>query len=78
MAYTKRNRLMRIVDVQELYRKHSKNFDGESDATWIYENVIFPKYRISRSLFYEFLKTPAAKLLKEMDEPNKKQLALFD
>lgn len=77
MAYTKRNRLLRIVDVQAIYRQHSKNFDGEADDTWIHNNLIFPKYRISRSSFYEYLKTPAAKMLKEMDGTKKEQLSLF-
>lgn len=77
MSYNRRNILLRIIDVQAIYKSHSKNFDGGCTDKYIYEQIIFPNYKISRSCFYDYLKTPAARELKDLEEKNKKQLSLF-
>lgn len=77
MSYNRRNILTRIVDIQAIYKKHSKNFDGGCTDKHIYEKIIFPVYRISRSRFYEYLRTPAARDLAEMELEAKKQLSIF-
>ncbi len=75
MAYNRRNFLLRVIDIQEIYKKHSKNNEGGYSDKYIYETMIYPVYKISRATFYDYLKIYAAKQLKEMDE--KKQLTLF-
>jgi len=77
MSYNRRNILLRIIDIQNIYKKHAKNFDGGCTDKHIYEKIIFPVYRISRSTFYEYLKTPAAKELKELEAECRQQLQLF-
>jgi len=77
MSYNRRNLLLRIIDVQTIYKKHSKNFDGGCTDKYIYEQIIEPHYHISRATFYEYLKTFAEKQLKELDERRKSQLSLF-
>lgn len=77
MSYNSRNRLQRIVDIQATYKKHSKNFDGGCTDKYIYEDIIYPIYRISRSTFYDYLNTPAARELKNLEKAGKKQLTIF-
>lgn len=77
MSYNRRNILLRIIDIQNIYKKHSKNFDGGCTDKYIYEEIIFPNYRISRSRFYDFLRTPAQRELNDLDEKSKKQYSLF-
>lgn len=77
MSYNRRNILLKIIDIQNIYKKHSKNNDGGCTDKHIYEKIIFPIYRISRSRFYDYLGTFAAKELKELEEAQKKQLELF-
>lgn len=78
MAYNKRNRLQRIIDIQQIHREHSKDYDGEATDTWIWRELIFPQYRISKRTFDEYLVTPAQRLLKELEMADKKQLSLFE
>lgn len=77
MSYNRRNLLKRIIDIQNIYKKHSKNFDGGCTDKHIFEKIIKPVYHISRSAFYEYLKTPAAKELKDLDEAQKTQLTIL-
>lgn len=66
MAYNSINRLRKIVDIQNIYKKHSKNHFGSSTDTWIFENLISPVYHISRATFYNYLSEPASRMLNEM------------
>lgn len=77
MSYNKKNWYRRARDIQAIYKKHSKNFEGGSTNEWIFENLIEPNYRICRSMFYEYLRAPAAAKLKEYEEQEKKQMTLF-
>lgn len=65
MAYTKMNVLKKIVDIQNLTLEYKKK--GVTQK-WLYENVVYPTYRISRTTFYVYLNTPAKMLLKKMEE----------
>lgn len=78
MSYNRKNILLRIIDIQSIYKKHSKNFDGGCTDKHIYEKIIFPVYRISRSRFYEYLRTPAARDLAELENQSKQQLQIFN
>lgn len=60
--YYNRNRLERIRDIQNLYLQHAER--GATNR-WIYQHVIYPRYRISRATFYNYLAINAKKKLKE-------------
>lgn len=77
MAYTRQNLLQRMIDIQELYKQHSQRHRGSSTDKWIYENLVFPTYRISRATFYDYLATNAKKELNDLLDAKKKQLTLF-
>lgn len=68
MAYTKINVLKKIVDIQNLTLEYKKK--GVTQK-WLYENIIYPTYRISRTTFYTYLSTPAKMLLKKLEEEKK-------
>jgi|BioPla2DNA2_1021312.scaffolds.fasta_scaffold28431_5 hypothetical protein len=64
MGYNDRNRLQRIVDIQNitiLYKNKGENQE------WIYNNIIEPTYRISRGTYYRYLSTPAKLALSKKD-----------
>jgi len=65
MGYNKKNLLIKIIDVQNLYIKHANR--GVT-TKWIFDTIIYPKFRISRATFYNYLATNAKKELKDLDE----------
>lgn len=78
MAYSKKNRLLRIIDIQKLYKKHSKYHNGGCTDRYIYRELVFPVYRISERTFYEYLAEPGPKKqLAEIEETDKMQPKLF-
>lgn len=80
MAYNRRNKLQRIIDIQNIYKENSKNWEdgpGFMSDRHIFDTLIFPKYKISKACFYEYLRTPAEKQLKELDAKRKQQPTLF-
>jgi len=76
MAYTRRNKLLQMRKVIEIYKEHKK--DGVS-TEHVYREHIFPIYPMSRTTLYNYLSTPVEKLLKEEDAKKraKDQLLLF-
>lgn len=79
MAYDRKNRLQRMIDIQEITLEHtSKGITQE----WVYKNVIKPQYRISRRTYFEYLAVNAKKELKDLEqgrngEDDKRQLKIF-
>lgn len=65
MAYNRKNKLQLIVDIQNVTLDHTKR--GVTQQ-WVYENHIYPKYRISRTTFYAYLATTAKRDLKKMED----------
>lgn len=65
MAYTRINRLKRINDIQKITRSY---LDQGVSLRFIYNNYIYPAYRISLATFYNYLSTPAARELKKIDK----------
>jgi len=63
MSYNKRNLLLKIIDVQTIVLEHQRKGITQK---WIYENVIYPKYLISRHTFYNWLGTNAKKEIKNV------------
>jgi hypothetical protein len=48
-----------------------------STQEWVYQQLIYPKYRISRAAFYHYLSTNAKNILKKIKEIEKQQTKLF-
>lgn len=65
MSYSRKNHLQKVLRVQEIYLKYSRQ--GCTNE-YIYDELIAPYFFISRSTFYEYLSTPAAKELKQLAE----------
>ena len=78
MAYNRKNILLRMIDIQEIYIANSKNHRGGCTDKHIYENLVAPRYRISRKTFYDYLATNAKKELTALLAEQQKQLTLFD
>ena len=74
MAYNRRNILKRIIDIQTVTLEHTNR--GVTQE-WVYNNIVFPNYRISRSCYYAYLGTNAKAELKRLDDASQKQMSLF-
>lgn len=65
MAYRKRNKLLMMQKVIEIYKREKK--PGISTA-WVYRTHIYPVYPISISTLYNYLATPVSRELKELEQ----------
>lgn len=63
MPYKKRNQLEKILEIQRITLKYTQQ--GITQR-YIYENYIYPTFRISRSTFYSYLSVPASRELKRL------------
>lgn len=68
MAFSRKNMLLRVKEVNELYVEKSKI--GLS-TEFIYRTFIEPRFHISRSTLYEYLAIPYERQLKEIFEREK-------
>ncbi len=68
MAFSRKNMLLRVKEVNELYVEKSKI--GLS-TEFIYRTFIAPRFHISRSTLYEYLAIPYERQLKEIFEREK-------
>ena len=68
MTYSTKNLLKRIVDIQNITLEHQKH---GATQKWIYENMIEPKYHISRTTYYNYLASDAKKRLRELEKEKK-------
>ena len=68
MAFSRKNMLLRVKEVNELYIEKSKI--GLS-TEFIYRTFIAPRFHISRSTLYEYLAIPYERQLKEIFEREK-------
>lgn len=64
MAYNKKNRLKKIIAIQETTLQQKQRGITQK---WIFENIIRDKYMISLKTFYEYLATNAKRELKELE-----------
>lgn len=74
MAYNRRNILKRMVEIQDITLEHTRR--GVSQE-WVYNNVVFPRFVISRATYYAYLSYPAKMELKRLEEAEAAQLKLF-
>lgn len=68
MAYNRTNKLILILDIQRVVLEHKKR--GVSQE-WIYVNLIYPQYRISRTTFYNYLGCNAKAQLKKVEKEDR-------
>lgn len=68
MAFSRKNMLLRVKEVNELYVEKSKI--GLS-TEFIYRTFIAPRFHISRSTLYEYLAIPYERQLREIFEREK-------
>ena len=74
MSYNRRNILQRQIDIQNLVLDHKAR--GVTQE-WVYENLVFPVYRISRRTFYAYIGSTAKADIKKLDKAEKLQTSLF-
>jgi len=72
MGYNRRNLLIKMLDVQNIYMEHSSR---GATGKWIFNELIYPQFRISRATFYNYLGTNAKKELKQMDAADSEKKA---
>jgi hypothetical protein len=80
MAYNKRNLLEKMVQIQDITLEHTKRGVKQE---WVYINVIYPGFKISRGTYYKYLAHNAKAELKRLatgepaGEIAKNQMKLF-
>ncbi len=72
----RRNTLLRYQDVLDYYWAKKKEYRYIT-ITDLYNDFIYPKFKISRTTFYNILATPVKKELEALKEFEKSQLSLF-
>ena len=70
MAYNKLNKLYHIKKVVDVYILEKK--DGMT-TEYVYRTHIYPRFMISRSSFYSYLRMPVLKLIREEKARMEKQ-----
>lgn len=75
MAYNRKNKLSLIAEVQRITMEHTRL--GVTQE-WVYSNLIFPTYRISRSTYYNYLTIPAFVELRKIEAVEHLQPSLFN
>lgn len=66
MAYSKKNRYQRIINIQNWVLKLKEQYPDITTQE-IYEQYIKPTYQISRRTFTTYLDTNAKKLIKDLE-----------
>ena len=74
MAYSRKNLLQRIIDIQDITLEHTAK--GVTQE-YVFKNIVFPTYRISKRTYYTYLAIPAKKELKDIEQAGKLQMSLF-
>jgi hypothetical protein len=74
MAYNRRNILLRIIQIQEFTLEQTTR--GVTQE-FVYNNHVFPTYRISRRTFYSYLAINAKAEIKRIENNRKLQMSLF-
>lgn len=75
MAYNPKNKLLRILDIQRIVK--DRCIEGGETKEWVFENIIYPRYRISRRSFFNYMDTSAGVQLARIEREESKQLNLF-
>lgn len=62
MAYNRHNLLKRIIEIQDVTLREKERGASQS---WIYDNIIYERYMISRSTFNRYLGIAAKREIKK-------------
>ena len=62
MPYNTKNKLLRAAEMQDITVAEIRK--GHS-YSWVYRNIIRPRFRISRATYYNYLREPAKLMLKK-------------
>lgn len=78
MAYNKKNKLTKTIEVQKHFKQH---YVVGMTIEHVYKNHIFPTFHISRTTFYKYMNVAAEKELQkivdnEQNKPVLKQIAM--
>lgn len=65
MCYNPRNKLERIIAIQNLTLEHTQR---GATQEWIYHNLVYPVYFISKRTYYTYLSTNARRELRQQHE----------
>ena len=65
MAYNRKNFLLRVKEINEIYKRETRK--GLSNE-YIFIHYVEPLYHISRATFYEYLTIPYERELKKIEE----------
>lgn len=74
MAYTRKNHLKKVIEVQEFYLDLQQQYDSTRE---IWRKFIYPRWKISERTLYNWLATPAKRDLKKLQEKKDNQKKLF-
>ena len=74
MGYNRKNILKRKIDIQNVVLEHKRH---GATQEWIYENIVWPTYRISRRTYYDYLGENAKAELRKLETCEKMQLNIF-
>jgi hypothetical protein len=75
MSYNRVNILNKIIEVQELTLSLTRR--GVTQE-WVYKNLIYPKFYLSRTTYYKYLSTNAKREMEIIRSKKLKQLCLFN
>lgn len=75
MAYNNSNRYKKIIEIQNITLEQQ---DRGVTKKWIYDNIIKPRYFISRDCYFRYLAINAKRDLKKLEEIQRQQKSLFD
>lgn len=64
MSYNNTNLLRRMVEIQNLTLQYAKK---GATQQWIYTNVIYPRFYISKTVYYRYLSVNAKLELKKKE-----------
>jgi len=62
--YNNTNYLRKVKEIQDITIEHKAR---GATQEWIYKNIIYPRYFISKPTYYRYLSINAKKLLKEKE-----------
>jgi hypothetical protein len=70
--YNRKNKLTLIISIQETTLEHTKK--GVTQE-WVYKNLIYPRFFISRRTYYEYLGYNAKQELRKLQDNESKSKA---
>ena len=74
MGYNRKNILKRKIDIQNVVLEHKRH---GATQEWVFENIVYPTYRISRRTYYDYLGENAKAELKRIEQVERMQTCLF-